>query len=59
MDSMPIFRSDVSDRTSFELLLGLYGCRISSIEDAYYIVEGTPENLEDFRKYWSEAGGMQ
>lgn len=59
MDSMPIFKSDVADKNSFELLLGLYNCRISSIEDAYYIIEGTPENLEDFRKYWSEAGDIQ
>lgn len=59
MDSMPIFKSDVYDKTSFELLLSLYDCRISSIEDAYYIVEGTPENLEDFRNYWSKAGDIQ
>ncbi len=53
---MPIFKSDVSDKTSFELLLSLYDCRIGSVEDKYYIIEGDPENIEDFREYWSDRG---
>ncbi len=56
MDTMPIFKSDVSDKTSFELLLSLYDCRIGSVEDKYYIIEGDPENIEDFRGYWSDRG---
>lgn len=58
MDTMPIFKSDVLDKNAFELLLNLYDCHISFVEDEYYIVEGTPENIEDFRVYWTEQGDL-
>lgn len=58
MDTIPIFKSDVTNYNSFQLLLKLYNCRVISTEDEYYIVEGTPEDIEDFRKDWSDFGGL-
>ena len=54
---LPIFRSDVDSFESFELLIGLYDLKIADIEDDYYILEGSPENLNEFRNYWIEIGG--
>ncbi len=54
---LPIFRSDVDNFEAFELLIGLYDLNIASTEDEYYILEGSPENLDAFRTYWIEIGG--
>lgn len=55
MVTIPILKSDVTDHNSFELLLNLYGCYIASVEDEYYIIEGSSSDIEDFCKYWSEV----
>lgn len=53
METMIISKSEVTDKNSLELLLSLYDCRIASINDKNYIVEGTKEDLEELRHYWS------
>lgn len=50
---MSIAKSEVTDQNSLELLLSLYDCRIVSINDKNYIVNGTKEYLEELRHYWS------
>lgn len=58
MDSILIFKSDVLDFNTFVALLRLYDCEIASIEEEYYIITGTMDNIDDFRKYWSEIGDL-
>ena len=53
MERMPIAKSEVTDKSSLELLLSLYDCQIVSTDDKNYIVEGTKEDLEELRHYWS------
>lgn len=53
METMIISKSEVTDQNSLELLLSLYDCHIASVEDTHYIIEGTSENIEEFRYYWS------
>ena len=58
MDSILIFKSDVLDFDTFVALLRLYDCEIMSIDEEYYIVTGTMEKIDEFRKYWSEIGDL-
>jgi len=53
MEKMSIAKSEVTDKNSLELLLSLYDCHITSVDDKHYVIEGTPENIEEFRYYWS------
>ena len=56
MDTISVCKSEVADLNVFELLLNLYNCHIISIEDEYYIIEGSPDDIEDFGKYWTKIG---
>lgn len=51
IDTIHIFKSDVTDRDKFESAVGLHECIIASEDDLYFTIEGSPENIESFRSY--------
>ena len=59
IDHLYIFKSDVSDIESFKNSIGLHNCRLinglyTTEEELYYILEGSPEDVESFRQDWNK-----
>ena len=53
-DNLYILKSDVEDRDYFEDIVGLNNCVIVQEDDFYYILEGSPEDIESFCQDWSK-----
>ena len=53
-DNLYIFKSDVEDLDNFESMIGLHNCVLVQEDDLYYILEGSPEDIEFFRQDWDK-----
>ncbi len=51
-DNLYIFKSDIEDLDYFESIIGLHNCVLAQEDDLYYILEGSPEDIESFRQDW-------
>lgn len=52
IDNLYIFKFDVKDRDAFDSLIGLHNCIVAKEDELYYIVEGSPEDIEMLRQDW-------
>lgn len=52
IDHVYIFKSDVKDEESFINSINLHNCRLANRDDesTYYIIEGSPGDIECFRQ---------
>lgn len=53
-DKLYIFKSDVEDLDYFESVIVLHNCVLAQEDDLYYILEGSPEDVESFHQDWSQ-----
>ena len=53
-DNLYIFKADVEDQEDFKSMVGLHNCVIVQEDDLYYILEGSPEDIESFCQDWSK-----
>ena len=53
-DSLYIFKADVESQDDFESMIGLHNCVLAQEDDLYYILEGSPEDLESFHQDWDK-----
>ncbi len=54
IDDLYIFKTDVTDLDYFESTIGLHNCVLAQEDDLYYILEGSPEDIESFRQDWGK-----
>lgn len=52
IDYIYIFKSDVKDIDMFNNILHLHNCILTYEDDLYYILEGSPEDVESLRQDW-------
>lgn len=53
-DNLYIFKADVEDQDAFEFMIGLHNCVLAQEDDLYYILEGSPEDIESFHQDWDK-----
>lgn len=54
-DNLYIFKADVEDLDDFKSMIGLHNCVLAQEDDLYYILEGSPEDMETFRQDWGKC----
>lgn len=54
IDDLYIFKTDVKDLDHFESMIGLHNCVLAQEDNLYYILEGSPEDIESFRQDWGK-----
>ena len=53
LNQLAILKSTIGDHEHFKTLIGLYGLVIIDEEPDYYILDGSPDDLEEFSHDWS------
>lgn len=53
LNQLAILKNTIGDHEYFKSLIGLYGLIIIDEEPEYYILDGSPEDLEEFSHDWN------
>ena len=56
IDRLYVFKSDIKDEEPFINSVNLHNCMLVNMpsNDLYYILEGSPEDVESFRQDWNK-----
>lgn len=56
LNQLAVAKDGIGDHTYFKELIGLYNLTIIYEEQEYYILDGSPEDLDEFQRDWNFNG---